>query len=83
MPSVPPQRHPYVRGAAGHRRPVLTECFEIRRRVMPEGHWLIWNAQSLLGETLTAQSRFVEAEAMLVEAAERMEPPKSIALSNR
>ena len=58
--------------------PALTECLEIRRRVMPDGHWLIWNTQSLLGESIAAQSRFAEAEPLLTEAAEQINPPAEI-----
>lgn len=55
---------------------MLEECLEIRRRLMPEGHWLIWNTQSLLGHTLTKQAKFVQAEGLLVEAAEQIDPPE-------
>ena len=45
---------------------------------MPDGHWLIWNTQSLLGESIAAQSRFAEAEPLLTEAAEQINPPAEI-----
>ncbi len=63
-------------GEPAEAEPYFREALETRGRVMPEGHWTIWHTQSLLGRTLTGQSRFVAAEAMLVEAAERIEPPE-------
>ncbi|MBL4698917.1 MAG: serine/threonine protein kinase [Phycisphaerales bacterium] len=56
---------------------VWREYHEIQNRVMPDGHWVIWDAQSLLGETLAKQSQFVEAEGVLVEAAEQIDPPEN------
>lgn len=63
--------------------PVLKECLDIRRRVLPEGDWLVWVTQSLLGEALAVQGRFVDAEGMLVEAAERIDPPEGALVRRR
>ena len=57
-------------------QPVLAECLEIRQRILPEGHWLIWNTQSLLGESMAKQAKFIESEVLLVEAAEKIQPPE-------
>jgi len=51
----------------------------IRRRVIPDSDWRIWNTQSLLGEAIAADpARFVEAERLLVEAAKRIDPPAEL-----
>jgi len=57
-------------------QPILAECLEIRRRVMPEGHWLLRDIQSLLCETLAKQSKFIDAEALFVESAEQIQTPE-------
>jgi serine/threonine protein kinase/tetratricopeptide (TPR) repeat protein len=59
---------------------LLSECLEIRDEVLPEGHWLIWNTRSMLGEALAAQFSFVEAEGLLIEAAEQINPPESYSI---
>ena len=33
----------------------LSECLEIRQEALPEGHWLIFNTMSVLGEALAGQ----------------------------
>jgi hypothetical protein len=54
--------------------PVLRECHTIREKTMPES-WLRWNAASMLGEALAGQGRHAEAEPLLLQGYERMEPP--------
>ena len=58
---------------------VLSECLQIRQEILAEGHWLIFNAMSFLGEALAGQAKFAEAEPRLVEGYEKMTPPPHIA----
>ncbi len=51
----------------------LGECLEIRQEALPEGHWLIFNTMSVLGESLAGQDKFAEAEPLLLEGYEVME----------
>jgi non-specific serine/threonine protein kinase/serine/threonine-protein kinase len=63
---------------------VLSECLQIRREILPEGHWLIFNTMSTLGESLAGQGvdpsltaaarieKLREAEALLLEGYEGM-----------
>ncbi len=39
----------------------------LRRQALPEGSWLIGSGESILGESLTMQGRFEEAEALLLD----------------
>ncbi len=50
--------------------PLLRECIEIRQRTLDDGHWLIPDTQSWLGEALAGLDRYEEAEPLLVESAE-------------
>ncbi|GAG53455.1 unnamed protein product, partial [marine sediment metagenome] len=50
----------------------LGECLEIRQEALPEGHWLIFNTMSVLGESLAGQDKFAEAEPLLLEGYEEM-----------
>ena len=47
--------------------PPLRECLGIREEVLPENHWLIFNTQSALGDALTSQEKFDEAEPLLLD----------------
>ena len=40
----------------------------MRRQALPPGHWLIASSESVLGACLTAERRFPEAEALLLQA---------------
>src|SRR4029453_4951577 len=56
----------------------LRECLSIRERAFPDDHplaWLRYNAMSLLGEALLEQRKFAEAQLMLVQGFEKMQPP--------
>jgi hypothetical protein len=44
----------------------LREALEIRKKVLPKGDALIFSTESALGECLTAQKRFAEAEPLLL-----------------
>ena len=58
----------------------LGECLEIRQEALPEGHWLIFNTMSVLGECIAgatasssgAPNKFAQAERLLLEAYEGM-----------
>ncbi len=63
----------------GLEKPVAAEktlraCVAFREEAMP-GHWLTWNAVSLLGQSLADQGRHEEAEPLLLESYEKMDPP--------
>jgi tetratricopeptide (TPR) repeat protein len=47
---------------------VLRGCLAMRRKALPQGHWLIADAASRLGGAITAEGNFVEAEPLLLEA---------------
>ncbi len=47
---------------------LLRECLANRIESMPERSWLIFETMSVLGEALTRQANFKEAEPLLVEA---------------
>jgi hypothetical protein len=82
---VLPPRHPTLAGTLGglglallrsgrpaNAEPLLREALEIRRGAPASGHWRIDWAESLLGECLAAQKRFIEAEPLLLGSAERL-----------
>jgi tetratricopeptide (TPR) repeat protein len=46
---------------------LLNECLSIRRAILPDGHWLIGNTMSMLGECLTAQRRYEDAESLVLD----------------
>ncbi len=47
--------------------PILREALSIRREALPQGHWQIGSAASMLGESIAGQGRYAEAEPLLVE----------------
>jgi len=47
--------------------PLLRACLAMRRRALPEDHWLIADTVSLLGGTLAGQRKFAEAEPLLLD----------------
>jgi len=53
----------------------LRECIALREQ-HGEAAWLLWNTRSLLGEALTAQGKYADAEPVLVPAAEQIDPPE-------
>ena len=51
---------------------LVREARELRRRSLPAGHWLIASADGSLGEVLTLDGRFAEAEQLLLGAEARV-----------
>jgi eukaryotic-like serine/threonine-protein kinase len=51
--------------------PLVREARELRRRSLPAGHWLIASLDGALGEVLTLDGRFAEAERLLLGAEAR------------
>ena len=45
--------------------PLFREAVNLRQHALPEGHWHVAEAQSLLGGCLTALGRYAEAEPLL------------------
>jgi tetratricopeptide (TPR) repeat protein len=60
-------------GAFGQAEPLLRACLAMRQKALTEGHWLIADTKSLLGEALAGQDKFAEAERMLLEGYAGME----------
>ena len=42
-------------------------CLAMRQKDLPDGHWLISEAESLLGSAVAGRGRFAEAEPLLLE----------------
>jgi serine/threonine-protein kinase len=63
-----------ARNQAVEAEPSLRHVLEVRQRLYPAGDWRIAQVQSLLGASLTKQARYVDAEAMLREAARALKP---------
>jgi serine/threonine protein kinase/Tfp pilus assembly protein PilF len=57
-----------LRNEAPSAEPMLRKAVEIREHAYPAGNWRIGEAKGVLGECLTAQGRYDEAEALLLEA---------------
>jgi serine/threonine protein kinase/tetratricopeptide (TPR) repeat protein len=58
------------KAAAVEAEPILRECLALRAAAYPPGHKLAWgvsNMKSVLGESLLEQSRFADAEPLLLE----------------
>jgi serine/threonine protein kinase/tetratricopeptide (TPR) repeat protein len=55
-------------GALGDAEQMLRACLALRQKELPPDHWAVYDAQSRLGEVLTQQRRFDEAELMLRDA---------------
>lgn len=51
---------------------VLHVCLAARQKDLPEGHWLVFETISLLGEVIAAQKNHSEAEKLLLEGFEGM-----------
>jgi hypothetical protein len=58
---------------AGEAEPLFRECLRLRQESLPPGHWLIASAESILGECLTAERRYAEAEALLLRSRASLE----------
>lgn len=48
--------------------PVLREILDISKKALPKNHWRIFVAESAIGESLTGQGRFEDAERLVVNA---------------
>jgi serine/threonine-protein kinase len=48
--------------------PYLREALDIKTRLLPKGNWMVAADEGLLGECLTMQKRYAEAEPLLVES---------------
>ena len=61
---------------------LLRECLEIRQAKLP-GKWQMFNAMSLLGRALSGQGRYEDAEPLLVEGYEGIDPSSAPAAELR
>src|SRR5262249_45863285 len=52
--------------------PLLRECLEIRRKVLPKGHWLTADAESVIGACLFARGCYTDAELLLLSGYEHL-----------
>ena len=52
--------------------PLLRACLATRQKVLPEGHWLIADARSVLGVAVAGQGKFAQAEPLLLDAFARV-----------
>jgi eukaryotic-like serine/threonine-protein kinase len=52
--------------------PLLRECLDARRKVLPANHWLIANTKSVLGGCLTELGEFAEAEQLVLDGYETL-----------
>ena len=52
----------------------LRDVLELRQRLYPPVDWRIGQVKSLLGEALTKQARYAEAETLLMDAANLLKP---------
>ncbi len=52
---------------------LLEECLTVRRKILPDEHWLIGETMSHLGEVLACRRRFEEAERLLLAGAALVE----------
>ena len=52
------------------------ESYEGRKQILEQDHWHIWNALSQWGGCIAKLKRFQEAEPLLLEAYEKMNPPE-------
>jgi len=56
------------KGQPSEAESMIQECLDLRRKRFPTGHWRIAHAESLLGACRVGQSRFEEAEPLLVQS---------------
>ncbi|HUU98855.1 MAG TPA: tetratricopeptide repeat protein [Phycisphaerae bacterium] len=59
-------------GSFAEAEPLLRACLATRQKVLPEGHWLIADARSLLGVAVAGQGKFAQAEPLLLDAFARV-----------
>ena len=46
---------------------LLRDFIKVRKDTLPKGHWMIAHTRSLLGEILTRQGRYKDAEPLLID----------------
>ena len=63
-----------ARHQAAIAEPALRRVLQLRQRLYPAGDWRIAQVQSLLGASLAAQARYADAEALLLAAAQVLQP---------
>lgn len=63
-----------ARGEADKAEPTLRHALELRQRLYPAEDWRIAQVKSLLGEALTKQTRYAEAETLLLDAVNLLKP---------
>jgi tetratricopeptide (TPR) repeat protein len=67
--------------AAASAEPLLRQCLELRGPLFPDGHpqaWLRYNTMSMLGEAVARQSRFDEAEPLLMTGWEHLKSDPAV-----
>lgn len=52
--------------------PHLRKALDMRRKLLPPGHWLLANTENVLGGAVARQGRFPEAKRLLVASYERL-----------
>jgi hypothetical protein len=50
----------------------LRESLRLRKQSLPEGHWLVYSSESILGAHMTLARRFEDAEALLLPAEKKL-----------
>ena len=63
-----------ARGEADKAEPTLRHALELRQGLYPAEDWRIAQVKSLLGEALTKQTRYAEAETLLLDAVNLLKP---------
>ena len=65
-------------GHAAQAEPILREALALRRQTERRGHWLIAQAQSMLGDCLISLGRVQEAGPMLEEACDMIDVARQV-----
>jgi serine/threonine protein kinase/Flp pilus assembly protein TadD len=65
-------------GKAADAEPLLREGLEIRRNVLPKGHWAVADAESLLGGCLAERKRYADAEPLLKTSYEDLQKDERV-----
>ena len=55
-------------GRAAQAEPILRQALAIREKNLPKGHWQVAFTKGALGESLTQQQKYTEAEPLLIES---------------
>ena len=56
----------------------LSGCLTLREKELPEGHWLIADTRSLLGEAMVGEGKYVGAEPLLLESYAEMKDNRQV-----